>query len=343
MTDYISEYYAPFGVAPFHAAGIFGEILLGPATGTKIKFYMIDTGFDDQDPDTPGIQVNVDLSNVIVRNFSNEAGSREVPSHGSLTSALVAAPLNNFGILGVCPDATVLLGDVDNADENLYQTNVVAALNDAIAEGVDIICLPLGSTTFIPALETAISNAVAAGIYVFASAGNSGLQRYEYPASFPGVISVGSVNLDKQLSTFNTKNEKISIFAPGESYLLPSSVGPVLATGTSYSAPFAAGLAALHLCKERETDPDYKPTTAQLIQILRSPDYLDNGTLGYAAITAPTEISTSTLQQIGMVVGGFLLLGIIILIFINIRSSAARKREQKALERAEECALSGEC
>ena len=123
MTDYISEYYAPFGVAPFHAAGIFGEILAGTASGTKIKVYNIDTGFDDEDPVTPGIQVNVDLTNVIVRNFSNEAGSREVPSHGSLTSALLAAPLNNFGILGVCPDAMVFLGDVDNADEKIYQTD----------------------------------------------------------------------------------------------------------------------------------------------------------------------------------------------------------------------------
>lgn len=343
MTDYISEYYEPFGVATFHTDGLFGEILTGDLSGTKIKLYIIDTGFDDEDPDTPGIQTNIDLSNVIVRNFSNEEGSRTVPSHGSLTAALVAAPLNNFGILGVCPDAEVFLGDVDNADEKIYQTNVVAALNDAIAEEVDIICLPLGSTTFISALETAIAAAVAAGIYVFASAGNSGLQRYEYPASFPGVISVGSVNLDKQLSSFNTKNERVAIFAPGESYFLPSSVGPVLATGTSYAAPFAAGLAALHLCKERGTDPTFKPTRAQLIQTLRSPDFLDNGTLGYAAITTPTDISTSTLQQVGIIVGGFLVLGIVAIIILNMRSASRIRKEQKANEREQECALSGEC
>jgi subtilisin family serine protease len=295
-------------VTPFHTAGIFGEILLGPATGTKIKVYNIDTGFDDEDANTPGIQVNLDLSSVIVRNFSNEEGSRQVPSHGSLTSALLAAPLNNFGILGICPDAMVFLGDVDNADEKIYQTNVVAAINDAITEGVDIINLSLGSPTFIPGLETAIANAVAAGIYVFASAGNSGLQRYEYPASFPGVISVGSVNLDKQLSSFNTKNEKISIFAPGESFKLPSSSGLVLASGTSYSSPFAAGLTALHLCKERETNPGYKPTTEQLIQILRGPDFLDNGTLGYAAINPSGAFSTSTLQKVVIIFVGFVLL-----------------------------------
>lgn len=347
MSDYISEYYEPFGVQRFHDMEIFGKILEGPAANSRIKVYIIDSGFDDHDPSTPGLQVNLDLTSVIVENFSNEAGSRERPSHGSLTAALMAAPadncgdpINDCGILGICPDAIVYLGDVDNADKRLYQTNIVLAVNDAVQKGVDIIVMPLGATTIIPALETAIANAVEEGIYVFASAGNSGLPRYEFPAALPGVISVGSVGLDNQLSVFNTRNEKVAVFAPGENIFLPSSVGPVLVSGTSWSAPFAAGLVALHLAKERGENPDYKPTRAELITILRSEEYLNNGTFSYPSI-APLgdEGLLDSFSGIAVYLGGFLLLSLFLYAFITFRDSSRRKKFIKQ----QQCLTDGTC
>jgi subtilisin family serine protease len=340
MSDYISEYYEPFGVQRFHDMGIFGKILTGSAAETRLKVYIIDSGFDDNDLVTPGLQVNPDLSAVIVRNFSNEEGSRERPSHGSLTAALIAAPLNNFGILGICPDAIVYLGDVDNADKRLYQTNIVQAVLDAISLEVDVIVMPLGSTTIIPALESAIASAVAAGIYIFASAGNSGLLRYEYPAALPGVISVGSVGLDNQLSSFNTRNERVALFAPGENIFLPSSVGPVLVSGTSWSAPFAAGLAVLHLAKERGENPTYKPTRSELIAILRSEDYLNNGDFSYPSIApAGDEGIFNSLSGIAVYVGGFLLLAILLYMYITFRDSSRRNKFIKK----QKCEVEGIC
>ena len=343
MSEYISEYYEPFGVKTFHDGGFYGKVMAGPLLNTKIKVYVIDSGFDDADSGTPGIQTNVDLSSVTVRNFSNSAGSPEVPSHGSLTCALVAAPINGFGIVGVCPDAQVFLGDVDNSNSVIYQTNVVNAINDAVTEGVDIISISLGAEEYTPEMQTAIQAAVTAGIYVFASAGNSGTRQYEYPASFPGVISVGSVNLDKQLSTFNTKNELVDIFAPGEDYYLPSSVGPVLADGTSFSCPFAAGLWALQLSKERGTNPTYKPTVEEAITILRSATHLDNGTLGYEALPDPNEVSTSTIGSIGAIVGGLIVIGIVVYAIMSLRQASAAKKAAKQAAKEKECALTGNC
>jgi subtilisin family serine protease len=341
--EYISEYYQPFGVKTFHDAGFYGKIKAGPLINTKIKVYIIDSGFDDANPSLPGIQTNVDLSTVTVRNFSNSLGSPEAPSHGSLTCALVAAPINEFGIVGVCPDARVFLGDVDNANSIIYQTNVVNAINDAVLEGADIISISLGSEEYTSDMQTAIQTAVAAGIYVFASAGNSGFRQYEYPASFPGVISVGSVNLDKQLSTFNTKNELVDIFAPGEDYYLPSSVGPVLADGTSFSCPFAAGLWALQLSRERGTNPTYKPTVEEAITILRSATHLDNGTLGYEALADPEELSSSTLTSIGLIVGGLIIIGLVVYAIMSLRQASAARKVARQEEIERKCALTGNC
>jgi subtilisin family serine protease len=253
----------------------------------------------------------------------------------------MAAPLNNFGILGVCPDATVYLGDVDDADGKLYQINIVQAILDAISLNVDILVMPLGATSIIPSLETAVKNAVDAGIYVFASAGNSRLLRYEYPASLPGVISVGSVDINNQLSDFNTKNERVAVFAPGEEYFLPSSVGPVLVSGTSFSAPYAAGLAALHLAKERGTNPTYKPSRAQLIQILRSEDYLNNGSFSYPAVISSSS-DEGIFESVSIILpylGGFFLLSILLYGVLTFRE---RSRKKKFLKQ-QKCAMEGVC
>lgn len=356
MSEYISEYYPLFGVKTFHDQGMYGRILTGPLANTQIKIFIVDTGFDgvDTDPTLPGVQPNIDLSTVEVINYSNSSVSPKAPSHGSLTAALVAAPINGFGIVGVCPQAKVYLGDVDNSTGTIFQTNVVAAINGAVALGVDIISISLGSEDFIPALETAVNSALNAGIYVFSSAGNSSRTRFEYPAAFPGVISVGSVNIDKQLSRFNTRNERVAIFAPGEDYYLPSNVGPVLVDGTSFSCPYAAGLWALHLAKERASTPTYKPTRDVVITILRSPEYLDNGTLGYTALADPGEISTETLQNIGIVAGAVIGLGILIIIFRMFKQKLSANSQRRAVEKYavmqtvkeemdRECILSGNC
>lgn len=333
MSEYISEYYEVFGVKTFHDGGFYGKVMSGPSLNTPIKVYVIDTGFDATNPDIAG---------VTVRNFSTGAGSPEEPSHGSLTCALLDSPANGYGIVGVCPDATVFLGDVDNSNGIITQSNVVNAINDAIAEGVDIISISLGSDEYTTGLETAIKNAVDAGIYVFSSAGNSGLIKYEYPASFPGVISVGSVNLDKQLSGFNTKNELVDIFAPGEDYYLPSSQGPVSVNGTSFSCPFAAGLWALHLSKERGTTPSYKPTVEEAITILRSAEYLDNGSLGYEALPS-TELTASTWTSLGVVVGAFIVIVIIVYLVMSSFESGAAKKAAKEAAKERECVISGTC
>jgi hypothetical protein len=341
MTEYISEYYPLFGVKTFHDQGIYGKILTGPLTNTKIKLFIIDTGFDDADGDadpfTEGIQENIDISNVQVINYSNSSVSPKAPSHGSLTAALVAAPINQFGIVGVCPDADIYLGDVDNSDGTILQTNVVSALGGAIAMGVDIISIALGSKSFIPALETAINAAVSAGIYVFASAGNSSRTRYEYPASFPGVISVGSINIEGELSSFNTRNERVAIFAPGERYLLPSNVGPVFVSGSSFSCPYAAGLWALQLAKERAVNPSYKPTREETITILRSEGYLNNGTLGYAALADPNVTSPETIRIALLAFGGFVVFCIVAILYItfkeNLKKRKLKQRMRKNMQR----------
>lgn len=329
-TDYINElYYEKFGVKTFHDANQFGRGQEVQVLNTyQVKLYLIDSGLDDVDPNTAGNQTHNDLQSQIDSGFFevvsiSTEGSPEVISHGSLTSSLVIAPDNNFGIVGVCPKAKVFLGDVDNSNGDIFQSSVAAAINDAVSRDVDIISISLGSEEYTSGMQTAIANAVAAGILVFASAGNSGTAGYEYPASFDGVISVGSVDVSRNLSYFNTRNEKVALFAPGEDYILPKADGLVSANGTSFSCPFAAGLAALYISRKREEDnnPSYRPTREEIIEILEGPDFLNCADLSYPVpgTGAAEAVIELPIENITKVLIAFFALALIILLFVVIK------------------------
>jgi len=298
-------FYTEFGVNKFHKDLHYGA---------GVKVYVIDEGFNDVDPFTPGIQTTSDLAEFTMVDISAPGAGGGGLSHGGLVCALLGASRRNgAGIIGICPDASLFLADVDDSSGDIFISNVVKAIDDAIARQVDIINISLGTSTSVPSLQQAVQRALDANILIFASAGNSGKPGYEYPASYPGVISVGSVNIHRRASSFNTRNEKVSIFAPGEKYPLPSPLDVtdvVYVDGTSFSSPFAAGLAALYIGKRRKelNNPDYQPSPQEVISILSSVEYLDTSFLSYSAPTANTNSSgLSIVSAIVFVVGVFLL------------------------------------
>lgn len=238
-------FYSNFGVYNYHSQGIYGK---------GVRVYVIDEGFNDIDLSAPGLQAISDLANFTVRNISTEGSGSGGLSHGGLTCALLGASNDNgAGIVGICPDSTLFMADVDDSAGDIFLSSVGLAIDDAIASGADILSISLGSTYSSPALQSAINRALDAGILIFVSAGNSESIIYEYPASYPGVISVASVDINRNKSSFNTQNDRISLFAPGENYPLPSpkdEADIVYMDGTSFSCPFAAGLAALVLQKQ---------------------------------------------------------------------------------------------
>jgi hypothetical protein len=169
--------------------------------GTGIKVAVIDTGVDETNAD---LAPKLDKTESIVGGIVSTS-AQDTNGHGSNVSGLVAATTNNgFGFAGtgwdvhllvykVFPDttSTVDCQGADTADE-------AAAIRDAVANGVSVINLSLGSPNNAgaggdAAEQQAVAFAISSGVTVVAANGNEGVGKLpDFPAAYPGVIAVGA-------------------------------------------------------------------------------------------------------------------------------------------------------
>jgi hypothetical protein len=130
-----------------------------------------------------------------------------------------------------------------------------------------IINMSLGGIGVSTTLRNAVNAASNAGSLIVASAGNEGIDEQipTIPATYPNVMAVAAVGMDGMLSTYSNAGTNISVAAPGGDFRLDdngfgailglgwdfsaNSATLVLAYGTSGSAPYVSGIAALLLAQ----------------------------------------------------------------------------------------------
>ena len=91
-------------------------------------------------------------------------------------------------------------------------------------------------------LEQAVNYAVGKGVTMVAAAGNTGTNQLLYPAAYPPVIAVGSIDQNLQVSSFSSGGANVDLLAPGRNIDTLSLNGSVQSvSGTSFAAPQVAG------------------------------------------------------------------------------------------------------
>lgn len=136
-----------------------------------------------------------------------------------------------------------------DADANGKTSNVISAVLESIDANVDIINLSLATFSQSELLESAIRDAISAGIIVVAAAGNYACDASEVtPACMTdaGIIVVGSAEADGSRSSFSNYGASVDLYFYGRSISSCSRSGGYVAdSGTSMAAPHISALCAM--------------------------------------------------------------------------------------------------
>jgi peptidase S8 and S53 subtilisin kexin sedolisin len=211
--------------------------------GDDIIIGVVDSGVQ---PDHPDLAVNLLPSVCYLDGVSAET---DTFGHGTFVAGMLAAAGNGIGTVGVAPKAKIQPLKCFESGVKTTVSMAAPAILDAVDKyGCRILNLSFGAPKASQTLKDAIDYAIGKGCIVVAAVGNDGNAELNYPAAYPGVIGVGSVNASKAVSSFSQRNESVKLVAPGEQ-VVSTYTGSRYGSweGTSFAAPLVSGAAALLL------------------------------------------------------------------------------------------------
>jgi subtilisin family serine protease len=207
--------------------------------------------------------------------------------HGTMTSGLVHL---------VAPKAQILPLKAFSSNGTGYLSNIVAALYYAVQHHANVVNMSFDLTSNSPSLTQAVSYANKAGVVLVAAAGNESTSAPVYPAALNNyVVGIASTtNWDTRSTFSNYGSVDVLIAAPGENIISTFPGGTYAsASGTSFSSPLVAGVAALMLsAKSSLNQTQAANSLSHAIQL--TPD-LNHGRLDvYQAVSAWVNSSGSS-------------------------------------------------
>lgn len=267
--------------------------------GKGIKIAVVDTGCDIN---------HLDLKDRIIggRNFTDDdQGNPEIfqdyNGHGTHVSGTIAATENNIGVVGVAPEASLLVVKVLNRHGVGQHDWIINGIKYAIEQNVDIISMSLGGPDNNPELYRVIKQAVSENILVVWAAGNEGdgneiTDEFAYPGRYNEVICVGAVNFDRRSSDFTSSHNEVDLVAPGEEILSTYLDGKYATlSGTSMATPHVTGALALvkvmanQYFERQLSEPElYAQLIKRTIPLGFSPKLVGNGIL---YLTVPEHLA----------------------------------------------------
>ena len=175
------------------------------------------------------------------------AWNDDIIGHGTLCAGIAAAVSNNgIGISGVASDCKIM-PRLAFSPLILGTTFVVLrGLINATREGADVISMSFGGY-FSEIFKMGIDYAHRRGVILIAGAGNSDTDMKFYPAAYENVIAVSATDNNDTRAFFSQYGGWIDVAAPGVDIVSTwkDDNGYMIASGTSFSCPHVAGIAAL--------------------------------------------------------------------------------------------------
>ena len=264
-----------WGVDKINAEVVWGgsenavDVASGRYAGDGVKVAVIDTGIDYTHPD---------LDNNYYGGYdfvNDDSDPKDDNGHGTHVAGIIAAEDNGVGVIGVAPHAQLYAVKVLNSQGSGTYSDIVAGIDWAIDNNMDIISMSLGGSSGDTALQDALQRAYDAGIVIVAASGNDYANSISYPAKYDTVIAVGATDSSDNRAAFSNYGPELEVVAPGvDIYSTYLGGGYETLSGTSMATPMVSGVVALMLSK----NPNLTP--AEVRQILHD-TALDLGASGW--------------------------------------------------------------
>ncbi len=200
---------------------------------------ILDSGVDATHPDLAGQLVPG------FNTYDGDTNTDDVYGHGTRVAGAAAARGNNgVGVASVAWDSPIMPIRVTDPEGYAYTSTLVDGLIWAADNGASVMNMSFGSVVGSPAIRAAAQYAMEQGALVVAASGNCGC--LDPTADTPYLVSVGATDLSDALASFSSRGDYVDLSAPGVSIYTTRSGGSYgFGSGTSFSSPLVAGVAAL--------------------------------------------------------------------------------------------------
>ncbi len=238
--------------------------------GAGVSIGILDTGIDLDHPD-----LNVDVARGL--NCMGPGLPEDGHGHGTHVAGTAAAMRNDFGVVGVAPEATLVpIKVLDDSGVGTDATVICGVdyltglatdgdpTNDVLVANMSLGEEGAAGSCTDGGLHQAICTSVAAGVTYVVAAGNSSIDAAGFvPAAYPEVITVSAmvdqdgepggvagcqlfIYCDDGFAFFSDYGSAVDLIAPGVNvYSTWKGGGYQTSDGTSMAAPHVAGVAAL--------------------------------------------------------------------------------------------------
>ncbi len=226
----------------------------GSGAITNVNAYVIDSGIDSTHRD------------LYVRNhvnFTGDGRNRDCYGHGTHVAGIAAAKDNARNVVGVAPGAPLTGVKVLGCSGTGANSGVIKGVDwvtaNAVKPAIATMSLSGGASG---ALDTAVKNSAASGIFYSLAAGNKGADACTYsPAragagTDNGIATVAAADESDQEASFSNYGSCVDIWAPGTKVVSTKMGGGTTTMGgTSTATPHVGGGAALYLSRNSSASP----------------------------------------------------------------------------------------
>ncbi|KJY85118.1 serine protease [Vibrio galatheae] len=221
---------------------------------SSVLVAVCDTGFDVNHPDLePNLRIDLAFNAQDGTDYIFDANGHGTGSAGTLG----AVGNNSIGVVGANWDVDIIPVRIAISDQNssAYISTMATCIEYAANNGARVVNLSYGGIQY-STIDAAAQYLRARNGLLFMSAGNSGEEHAGYP-DYVSLVGVGATDRNDAKASFSSWGAYVDVTAPGVDIATTYPDNQyVYYSGTSFSSPLTAGIAALMVAANPTITPD---------------------------------------------------------------------------------------